>query len=381
MAGLFNEEPTVRLQRTASEQPQIRERREAPNVDTSGTERLIEGLTVYGSPLMNAATELLGILVTIRRQGAPRDINRFRQQLLGAIEAFRLRGLHLDYHPSVIEKSCFVLCAAFDEAVLYTTWGDRARWENHSLLSKVFSQRNGGEAFFVLLEKASQQPGKLVDFIELQYVLLSLGFKGRYRHGDDSQLYDITARAYGLIRHYRSETPMPVPQTPVLKEGKQPWLMISMAKTMAVTFLLLGCAYGFTEYWYYSRSQPLLTQFSAIDMSGVSFKKSNSDLVYLSTDDDLGRVSDTLDLQGEKKEEQVAALEWEIILAVFSRPSDALRLSSELNQAGYESFTRESEHGIELYLDAGEDLKTIRKLKNELNVRFGLNATIKRAQK
>ncbi len=105
MAGLFNEEPTVRLQRTASEQPQIRERREAPNVDTSGTERLIEGLTVYGSPLMNAATELLGILVTIRRQGAPRDINRFRQQLLGAIEAFRLRGLHLAYHPSVIVNS------------------------------------------------------------------------------------------------------------------------------------------------------------------------------------------------------------------------------------------------------------------------------------
>ncbi len=50
---------------------------------------------------------------------------------------------------------------------------------------------------FVLLDKASQQPNKLVDFIELQYVLLALGFKGRFRHEDESQLHDITARAYG----------------------------------------------------------------------------------------------------------------------------------------------------------------------------------------
>jgi len=78
---------------------------------------------------------------------------------------------------------------------------------------------------------------------------------------------------------------------------------------------------------------------------------------------------------------KVVTQQWEIILAVFSRASDALRLSTELKQAGYESFTREMEHGVELYLHAGDDLNTIRKLKNELNVRFGLNATIKRALK
>ncbi len=106
MAGLFNEEPTVRLQRTANEQPQIRDRKEAPNVDTSGTERLIEGLTVYGSPLMNAATELLGILVTIRRQGAPRDINRFRQQHVGRhIPVKRITVVDTDgvqHYPAVV---------------------------------------------------------------------------------------------------------------------------------------------------------------------------------------------------------------------------------------------------------------------------------------
>lgn len=84
---------------------------------------MIDNLSVYNSSLLNSATELFAILVTLSRQGEPRDINRFRQRLLDEISVFRQRGAHLEYHPSIIEKSCFVLCAAFDEAILYTQWG------------------------------------------------------------------------------------------------------------------------------------------------------------------------------------------------------------------------------------------------------------------
>lgn len=353
----------------------------AHHADTSGTEQLFEHMAVYGSPLLNAAKELIGILVTIRRQGAPKDINRFRQKLLDSIEAFRLQGLHLEYHPSVIEKSCFVLCAAFDEAVLYTSWGERARWENHSLLSTVFSQRNGGEAFFVLLEKASQQPKKLVDFIELQYLLLSLGFKGRYRHEDESRLLEITSQAYVLIRHYRIESEFQVPKTPSLIKGKQPWLMISMGKTLALAALVLAMGYGASEYWYNTRSQPILAQFTSIDMSGISLKKKTDELIYVSTDADLHDSAQSHEDNAKNIPHRlVKDTRWEIVLAVFSKSGDAVRLSSELNKAGYDTYTREGADGVELYVNASNNLATVRKLKNELNVRFGLNATIRRAQ-
>ncbi|WP_064609337.1 type IVB secretion system protein IcmH/DotU [Photobacterium sp. J15] len=380
MSGLFNEEPTIQVRRTqASAQPTQTASRPS-EVDLSGTERLIENLAVYGSPLLNAATELLGILVTVPRQGSPRDVDRFRQKLLDAIAVFRQRGLYLEYHPSIIEKSCFVLCAAFDEAILYTSWGERTRWENHSLLSKVFSQRNGGEVFFALLDKASQQPAKLVDFIELQYVLLMLGFKGRYRHGDESRLHEIKSDVYALIRHYRAESPMPVPRTPELIEGKQPWHMLSMGKMLAIATLVMASGYGASEYWYMNRSQPILQQFSTIDMSGVSLRKASQDLIYLSTEADIGHAA-VSEKPEEEKPKAAPAQQWEVVLAVFSRSSDAVRLSSELKQSGYDAFTRETDHGIELFIRAGDNLAVIRKLKNELNVRYGLNATIRRAQK
>lgn len=379
MSGLFNEEATVEV-RHAKEKVSVKKKiADLKDVDLSGTERLIDSLAVYNSPLLNSATELFAILVTLPRQGEPRDINRFRQRLLDEIAVFRQRGTYLEYHPSIIEKSCFVLCAAFDEAILYTQWGESARWENHSLLSKVFSQRNGGEAFFTLLDKASQQPAKLVDFLELQYVLLMLGFKGRFRHDDESVLHEIQSNVYSIIRHYRSENVLPVPKVPELIEGKQPWLMLSMPKTLAIAFLCIMSAYGASEYWYFNRSQPILAQFNAIDMSSVG-KKNSEELIYISSDADIGKTTENTELD-EKKQTSKATQQWEVVLAVFTRSLDAVRLVSELQQAGYEPFTRETDHGVELYIRAGDNLSVIRKLKNELNIRFGLNATIKRAQK
>lgn len=379
MSGLFNEEATIVVRHTKEKISVKKENSELKDIDLLGAERLIDNLAVYNSPLLDSATELFAILVTLPRQGEPRDINRFRQRLLDEIAVFRQRGSYLEYHPSIVEKSCFVLCAAFDEAILYTQWGESARWENHSLLSKVFSQRNGGEAFFTLLDKASQQPAKLVDFLELQYVLLMLGFKGRFRHDDESVLHEIQSNVYSIIRHYRNEPVLPVPKVPELIEGKQPWLMLSMSKTLAIAFLCIITTYGASEYWYFNRSQPILAQFNSIDMSGVS-KKNGKELIYISSDVDIGKIVENTQIDV-KKQTDKATQQWEVVLAVFTRSLDAVRLVSELQQAGYEPFTRETDHGVELYIRAGDNLSVIRKLKNELNIRFGLNATIKRAQK
>ena len=167
MTSLFNEQETISIRRSESNR---KANNDSPTVslDLSGTQKSIENLAIYDNPLLNASSELLALLVSLSRQGTPRDIDDFRQQLLDSIADFKRRGLFLDYHPNVIEKSCFVLCTAFDETILYTVWGEQSGWENNSLLSKVFNQRDGGEVFFHLLEQARRQPSKLVDFLELQ---------------------------------------------------------------------------------------------------------------------------------------------------------------------------------------------------------------------
>ncbi|WP_087024166.1 type IVB secretion system protein IcmH/DotU [Thaumasiovibrio subtropicus] len=377
MSGLFNEEPTAVVRRVPESAPAPQSDPLVPSIDLDGSERLIENLAIYGSPLLNAATELLAILVTLSRQGVPRDVDRFRQQILDGVANFKRRGLYLDYHPSVIDKSCFVLCAAFDEAILYTQWGDEARWENHTLLSKVFSQRNGGEVFFVLLEKASLQPTKLIDFIELQYVLLMMGFQGRYRDGDETALHQVKADVYAIIRYYRHESPLPVPKTPDLIESSQPRHWLSSKMIFMTMLIALGLGYLASEYWYHNRSEALLTAFHKLDLSDVDMQVGSRDLVYLSDDADIGIVSEETLQQTPQDESKVQS--WEILLATLTRSEDVSRLAKEIERAGYDTFSRQTSNGYELLMKSSDALSRVKTIKNELNVRFGLNATIRRA--
>ena len=382
MAGLFNEEATVVVERHRAEPQTKQQQSQDPEyLDLHNTNKVLDGIALYSSPLLDAATELLSTLVTIPRQGSPRNIERFRQQILKGISDFRTKGLYLDYHPSCIDKSCFILCAAFDEAILYTSWGQQAHWENFSLLSKVFSQRNGGEDFFVLAKKAQQQPSKLVDFLELQYILLMLGFKGKFRDGGEHELSQITADIYATVRYFREEAEFVAPKPAQFTPAQQPTRLLSLRRTIFAMLMILPLGYAASEYWYSNRSIPLIAQLSSLDKTALSLSQQQQVLVYLSTDKDLGiePKTETDAMMQHMDISQVPT--WEVLLASFTQQQDALRLAQNLQSAGYQATLKKTAKRIDVVLAAGEDLSTTRNLKNEINIRFSLNATIRRAQK
>ena len=370
MTGIFNEEATVVVRRATTVNREKVTKTQENKVDLGGSSNLINNLVIYGSPLLNAASDLLGILVTIPRQTEPKDVDRFRQNLLEGIADFRQNGIHLEYHPSIIEKSCFVLCAAFDEAILYTTWGDRVRWENHSLLSKVFSERNGGEVFFQILDKACQQPAKLVDFIELQYVMLMLGFQGRYRDRDESLLHEIKSEVYNIVSDYRFESNLPIPRTPSLPETKRPIQLLSLKKLVLFLVAFMILAYTASEYMYFDRSRQVIDEVHSIEMAGMNIEPSLDDSDSFSSAFSVDKNNENL----------MQNVHWEILLGIFSNYADASKLVNLLKNAGYKIHTRETESGIEIVTKSGSDLSAIRKLKNEINIQYGLSATVRKAK-
>ena len=221
-----------------------------------------EQLAIYDNSLLNALSKLLKILIAIPRQNSPNNIEYFRQNLLDEIELFQQKCIYLDYHPSIVEKSCFVICAALDEAILYSTWGESIRWENFSLLSKIFAQRNGGEIFFQLLEQACRQPKKLIDFIELQYLLLMLGFQGKYRLGNNSLLHDLKLSTYIILKHYRTENSGNIiNQITPINKVKRPARFFSISQLLFIVLFILLSGYLTCEYYYFLQSKILMEQF------------------------------------------------------------------------------------------------------------------------
>ncbi|MGN1392583.1 MAG: type IVB secretion system protein IcmH/DotU [Succinivibrionaceae bacterium] len=226
MAGIFNEESTIDISKhTVKDNFNVdaikKDNRTVKDLIDSKSFQLPGDVNLYDSGLLRLAAPLLAVMLSVPRQTKPYDLKSFRLQLLDLLRDFKTESIAYDYHPSVIEKATYVLCAALDEEIAHTTWGKEGGWVNHSLLSSMFTQRNGGEVFFVLLDKACQQPKLLIDFIILVYILLMLGFKGKYSDTDQNELFEIKSYVYSLIEHYYKEPQLSLPSNvSVVNESK-----------------------------------------------------------------------------------------------------------------------------------------------------------------
>lgn len=164
--------------------------------------------TLYGlNPLVNAASMLLAVFHNARRSMAHPNVGGLHQQLVSAIRAFETSAKEKNIRPEVVLAARYVLCTALDEAVLNTPWGAESAWTQRSLLSLFHNETNGGEKFFMLVDRMRERPAENIDIIELMYILLSLGYEGKYRvisRGRD-MLENIRDELYRIIRTHRGD--------------------------------------------------------------------------------------------------------------------------------------------------------------------------------
>ncbi|MCL1076790.1 DotU family type IV/VI secretion system protein [Parashewanella spongiae] len=364
MNTLFTEEETKEVRRAYTKTPETKlSKPEIPAVDIYGFDRLLATLNIYKNPLLNEASELLGILISIPRLKKPKNIEKFRQSLLESLAKFRKQGRLLDFHSSIIEKSCFVICAALDEAILSTDWGKSECWDNSSLLSISFKERNGGEVFFVLLEKAMKQPTILSDFIELQYILMMLGFQSKYRYRDEKILQQIKRNVYEIIyRNTEIESRLVSPITVTTEKVIKPTRLINM-KLVTLLVLLSVCAgYGISDYFYNIESQSIIKKIDNINKQSDAIVSGNitaSELYY----------------------KNKTTNQWEILYGQFSEMQDAKHFIALLDDDGYKAYTRRSGKNIEVVSSSSNNLPMLKSILNELNFKFDVNAVIRRANK
>ena len=104
----------------------------------------------------------------------------------------------------MIDSACYCLCAALDEAVLATSWGTQSIWTQQSLLSMFRGETWGGERFYTITDVLVKEPRKYIFVLEFIYILLSLGFEGRY-YGKGRVLRDeVRNRLFQKIRSFNS---------------------------------------------------------------------------------------------------------------------------------------------------------------------------------
>lgn len=158
------------------------------------------------NPLVAAANPLLNLVPQIRSTVHHPNPAWLREHLVVEIRQFEARAQEAGVPSEAIIGARYCLCTALDEAAALTPWGGSV-WSSHSLLVSFHNETWGGEKFFHLLERLSQQPRQHLDLLELLYFCLALGFEGRYRVLDNghAQLDALRHQLALTIRSVRGE--------------------------------------------------------------------------------------------------------------------------------------------------------------------------------
>jgi len=230
------------------------------------------------NPLVNLASTLIAVFYKTRQSVSHPNIAGLHQQLVSAIRTFEENTKNNNIKPEIVLASRYILCAALDEAVLNTPWGADSAWTQRSLLSVFHNETNGGEKFFLLLDRMKEYPADNLDILELMYILLSLGFEGKYRvvsRGRD-MIEQIRDELYRVIRTYRGdyEHGLSGAWQGIGKTRNSLTHYMPMWVITSIAIGILVLTYSGFRYWLHQSTEYAATQLNTI--AKIDVLKSNS---------------------------------------------------------------------------------------------------------
>jgi type VI secretion system protein ImpK len=229
------------------------------------------------NPLIEAAFPILREIINLRI-GEEGDIEVLRKTFQAEIKAFEVKALANYFDRTQVLAARYVLCSALDESVTMSGIENNAEWAKEALLSTFHEETWGGEKSFLILERCMQQPSQSLYLLELIYVLISLGFEGRYRVMDRGliALEALRDKVYHEIKEFRGEA-LPDLAKPILRiKTKNPihkylplWLVIIIA-----IIILAFSFFGF----YYTLNNRASEVFKKYDISNT-YKSQNTTVI------------------------------------------------------------------------------------------------------
>lgn len=225
--------------------------------------------TTHGlNPLVNAASTLIAVFERTKQAVSHPDIGGLHQRLVNELKSFELRSKELGIASEIVLSARYILCTILDEAVLNTPWGCESAWHQRSLLSIFHNETSGGEKFYIILDRLRQSPSENLDILELFYLVLSLGYEGKYRLSPNGKqsIEAIRGELFSIIRGHRGEYERALsPSWQGLGRIKNTMVQyIPLWVVASVVAAILFTSYSGFRYWLYDSSVPVVTKLEKI---------------------------------------------------------------------------------------------------------------------
>ena len=109
-------------------------------------------------------------------------------------------------------EASFAVVAFLDETIQRSAWSERGDWQQQPLQLELFDRNDAGEEVFHRLEALRSAGAERADVLEVYYLCLALGFRGRLEFESPNRHRDLVADVYGDLS--RAPTLAPGPLAP-----------------------------------------------------------------------------------------------------------------------------------------------------------------------
>jgi len=130
-------------------------------------------------------------LILRLKAGIVAPSNDLRPQIVSMLEDFERRAERYRFSSKIIQVSKFALASFVDETVLSSNFNLKEEWEKNPLQLEYFGEHLAGNKFFEKLAAMIKQVDVTADAVEIYYVCMLLGFKGRYAVYEKDKLLSI----------------------------------------------------------------------------------------------------------------------------------------------------------------------------------------------
>lgn len=143
--------------------------------------------------LSDIASDLLILILQLRAINDFGYAASLKSKVADLLDDFEKEAKEAGFDNEKIQQATFSIVAFLDETIIGSAWEQKNEWASEPLQLKLFDTFNAGEDFFNNIHKLRQKLEPNKDVLEVYYLCLVLGFKGKYQFQSPENLRKITA--------------------------------------------------------------------------------------------------------------------------------------------------------------------------------------------
>ena len=191
------------------------------------------------NPLIAAAQPLLSMISRIKQATSLQMLSDLKRSVLHELQVYEKQSLQRGMNMEQVLIGRYCLSAMLDEVLLNSVI--KKAWEDTRLLPKQKQHTPPEAQFFKWLKKLLLKPEQNIACLELIYLLLSLGYEGKYatQVNKGQHLNQMMEQLYEVIRLYRG-----CYQTKLLVQQREYRVVQNKIKWLPVTIIGLSLVLG-----------------------------------------------------------------------------------------------------------------------------------------